>query len=181
MEIKIGKCSQVCTTCGRTFIHEAPVTSVVRVDEQALVREDYCEACAHGARAGDAFSAWTTKYYDPRVAEQQPPEAYSPLRQIFYNAVESAERSETSVAYLAAQLLRRQKVFRLIKESDDGDQEVKLVLFADRIGNRLIEVRDPNLTYAELEAGRQALLERLAALENPPSEAEEGAGGDAQS
>jgi hypothetical protein len=128
----------------------------------------------------DAFSVWSLKFYDPQVAERQPPEIFSPLRQIFYNAVESEERTELAVAYLAAQLLRRQKVFQLIKESDEGEQEVKLVLFADRIGNRLIEVRDPNLSYAELETGRHVLMERLAGLENPPAEAEEGAG-DAQS
>jgi hypothetical protein len=76
------------------------------------------------------------------------------------------------VAYLAAQLLRRQKAFRLIKESDESDGEVKLILFADRIGNRPIEVRDPNLTYEELEKGRRVLMERLSALERPVAEEE---------
>lgn len=180
MEIRIGKCSHTCATCGRAFVHEEALTSAVRVDDQALIREDYCAACSDGARNGRAFSVWSLKYYDPQVAEQQPAEAFSPLRQIFYNAVEAEERTELAVAYLAAQLLRRQKAFRLIKESDEAEQEVKRVLFADRIGNRLIEVRDPNLSYAELETGRQVLMERLAALENPSSETEEGAG-DAQS
>lgn len=180
MEIKIGKCSQACAACGRAFVHDETLNSVVRIDGQALAREDYCAECWNGGRSADAFSVWSLKFYDPKVAEQQPPEAFSPLRQIFYNAVELEERTELAVAYLAAQLLRRQKVFRLIKESDEGDREVKLILFADRIGNRLIEVRDPNLGYAELETGRQWLMERLAGLENPPNEAEEGAD-DAQS
>ncbi|MCX5759031.1 MAG: hypothetical protein NTU83_11095, partial [Candidatus Hydrogenedentes bacterium] len=131
MEIKIGKCSQACAACGRSFVHEEALTSVVRVDSQALVREDYCATCWNGGRGVDAFSVWSLKFYDPQVAEQQPPEIFSPLRQIFYNAVESDERAELAVAYLGAQLLRRQKVFRLIKESDEAEQEVKLVLFAD--------------------------------------------------
>jgi hypothetical protein len=91
------------------------------------------------------------------------------LRQLFYEAAQSEDRSELAVAYLAAQLLRRQKAFRLIKESDEGDGEVKLILFADRIGNRPIEVRDPNLMYEELEMGRRVLMERLNALEHPAS------------
>jgi len=176
MEIKIGKCSHACVACGRAFIHEETLTSVVRIDSQVLAREDYCTECWNGERGAGAFSVWSPKFYDPKVAEQQPPETFSPLRQIFYTSVERDERTELAVAYLAAQLLRRQKVFRLIKESDEGEQEVKLVLFSDRIGNRLIEVRDPSLGYAELEAGRQLLMERLAVLENPPSEAEEEAG-----
>ena len=101
------------------------------------------------------------------------------MRQVFYEAVEADNRSELAKAYLAAQLLRRQKVFRLVKESDDPESEVRVTLFSDRIGNRLIEVRDPNLSFAELEAGRAALLERLNELENPQEqEREENTGDD---
>jgi hypothetical protein len=81
--------------------------------------------------------------------------------------VESEERKNMAVAFLAAQLLRRQKVFRLIKESEENENSERLVLYSDRIGNRLIEVRDPSLTYAELEAGRNRLMERLGELESP--------------
>ena len=68
-------------------------------------------------------------------------------------------------AYLAAQLLRRQKVFRLVKESDDTDGEMRVALFMDRIGNRIAEARDPHLTYAEMETARVQLMEELTALE----------------
>lgn len=167
MEIKIGKSAHACSVCERPFVHDETLTSAVRIEHQVLVREDFCEACWQPDRAMGTFSVWSPKFYDPKVAEQQPPEVFSPLRQVFYEAVESEDRHELAKAYLAAQLLRRQKVFRLVKESDDPDKEIRVVLFADRIGNRLIEVRDPSLTYAELETGRRALMERLNALENP--------------
>ena len=172
MEIKISKSARACAACERDFVHEEELTSVVRFENQALIREDYCGTCWTPERGAKAFSVWTPRFYDPKVAEQQPPEVFSPLRKLFYEAVESADRHEMAKAYLAAQLLRRQKAFRLLKESDDGESEGKLILFADRIGDRFIEVRDPNLTYAELERGRCALLERLQALENPPPEEE---------
>ncbi|HQK76740.1 MAG TPA: hypothetical protein PKZ25_11120, partial [Candidatus Hydrogenedentes bacterium] len=70
------------------------------------------------------------------------------------------------------QLLRRQKVFRLIKEFDTDEGESRIALFADRIGNRFIEVGDPGLSYQELEAGRQALLQRLRELETVQTEGE---------
>lgn len=167
MEVKITKAGKACAACEKSFTHEEEVRSLVRVLEGQLAREDFCGACWNNDRAGGAYSVWSLRYYDPRVAEQEPPEVFSPLRQLFYDAVESEDRIELAKAYLAAQLLRRQKVFRLVKESDDAEGEVRLSLYTDRIGNRLIEVRDPNFSYAELEAGRRALITRLEELENP--------------
>ena len=105
------------------------------------------------------------------MAQQEPAEKFSPLRKIFYSVAESEDRVQIAKAYLAAQLLRRQKVFRLVKESDDTDGEMRVALFMDRIGNRLAEARDPLLTYAEMEAGRVQLMEELAALEAASDEA----------
>lgn len=169
MEIRIGKSARVCGGCSREFVHDEELTSLVRRSEEGLFREDYCQACWLAEKAEGAYSVWTPKYYDPQVADQQPPEVFSPLRQLFYEAVEAEGRIELAMAFLAAQMLRRQKVFRRIKESDEGDGEIHVLLFADRIGNRLIEVRDPNFSYAEMESGRQALLKRLQDLESPPA------------
>ena len=173
MNIKIGKGGHSCTQCERDFQHEEELFSLIRLQDQVFNREDYCKSCWNPERADDAYSTWAPRYYDPKVAEQEPPEVFSPLRQCFYETVESTERPDLSVAYLAAQLLRRQKVFRLIKETDELDGEVKITLFNDRIGNRLIEVRDPDLSHSELQAGRGVLMERLNALENPDADAPE--------
>lgn len=172
MEIKISKSSKECAACERGFVHEQEMTSIVTVENQVLVRRDYCMDCWNEERSKGAFSVWSPKYYDPAMAEQEPPEVFSPLRQVFHDSVEANEREELAVAYLAAQMLRRQRVFRLIKESEDPETESHVILFADRIANRLIEVRDPNLTYAELEKGRVTLLERLSKLENPEPDTE---------
>lgn len=173
MEIKIGKASHVCSSCEKSFEHEQRLHSLVRIQDQAFVRVDLCLNCWKPEHAVGAYSTWSLNFYDPRVAEQEPPEAFSPLRQIFYEAVEEDDRLLTAKAYLAAQLLRRQKVFRLIKETDDPEAETSLILFSDRIGNRLIEVRDPSLSQDELEQARVLLLENLTALENPPDVEEE--------
>jgi hypothetical protein len=167
MEIKISRSARTCAACAREFVHEEALHSAIRIQDMAFVREDFCESCWNAELADGAFSAWKARFYDPRVAEQEPPEVFSPLRQVFYEAAESEERDQMAKAYLAAQLLRRQKVFRLIKESDAPDGEARVTLFADRIGDRLIEVRDPNLTAGEMQAGRRLLLERLNQLENP--------------
>jgi hypothetical protein len=165
MEIKIGKSGHQCAACASPFVHEQEMMSLVRIQDRVLVREDYCHACWSPEHATGSFSVWSPRFYDPKVAEQEPAEVFSPLRRVFYEAVESEARHELAVAYLSAQLLRRQKVFRLLKESDGPEGTVKLTLYADRIADKLIEVRDPNLSYAELDAGRRVLMERLAALE----------------
>jgi hypothetical protein len=167
MEIKISKASKTCFACEHKFEHDETLHSLVRLSEDALLREDYCPACWNSERAKTAYSVWSPRYYDPRVAEAEPAEVFSPLRRLFYEAVEEEDRLEQAKAFLAAQLLRRQKVFRLIKESDEPEGEARLCLFADRIGNRLIEVRDPNFTYSEMEAARKRLVTRLEELENP--------------
>jgi hypothetical protein len=172
MEIRIGKSARRCQTCEREFAHEETLNSLVIWEEGVLVRRDYCAACWAPEQGTGAYSVWAPRYYDPRVAEQEPPEVFSPLRQAFYEAVEADDRNELAKAYLAAQLLRRQRVFRLIKETDDDGEEERLALYSDRIGNRLIEVRDPSLSYAEMEAGRQILMERLRELEAPEEDAD---------
>jgi hypothetical protein len=173
MEIHIGRSGRHCAACENRFEHEQRLVSVVHVVEGALVRKDYCTACWQDDFGRDAYSFWESHYYDPQVAEQAPEESFSPLRQAFYRAAEGTDRHSLAVAYLSAQLLRRQKVFRLIKESTDPDTEAAMLLFSDRIGNRLIEVKDPNLTHAELEAGRIHLLQQLNALESPESAEDE--------
>ena len=170
MNIKIGKNAHSCAVCETDFDHEQKVHSLVRVVDQAFQREDFCVNCWNEQDAQTAYSTWSMQYYDPKVAEQEPEEAYSPLRKLFYDSVEDATRPSIAMAYLAAQLLRRQKVFRLIKETKDPDTDAALILFNDRIGNRLIEVSDPNLAHAELDDARIALMQRLTAMETPPEE-----------
>ncbi len=172
MEIKIGKNAKKCFVCETPFVHEQVFTSRTRIEDGVLLREDYCEQCWDANWSEGAFCVWRPMYRDPEVEQQEPPEAYSPMRQVFYEALESEDRASLARAYLAAQLLKRQRVFRLIKESDESDGETRIALYVDKHADGLIEVRDPNLSYAELEAGRTALLERLAEIENPEDEQE---------
>lgn len=166
MDIKIGKSSNACIKCERKLEHEEVFHSRVQILEELLVREDFCAACWVENRRVDAYFSWSSRYCDPAVANAQPPEIFSPLRQLFYDSLESDSAIEEAIAFLAAQLLRRQKVFRLIKESDEGDGELHILLFNDKIGNRLVEVRDPNFTYGQLETARTSLLQRLTELED---------------
>jgi len=169
MDIKISKSSKMCHECNTSFTHEQEVLSRILPIEGLLVREDFCPTCWGDSHKKVAFSSWANKFYDPEVAEKEPEESFSPLRQTFYACVEDTKnRLSLAQAYLAAQLLRRQKVFRLIKETINPDDDTALILFNDKIGNRLIEVSDPSLSHDELEEGRLELMKKLAVLEAPP-------------
>jgi len=165
MNIKISKNAHACAACGNDFQHEQELTSTVKVAEGVLHRLDFCRDCWDNEQNKDTYSVWSMVYHDPKIENQEPPEVFSPLRQLFYEAAEEDSRIEMAKAFLAAGLLRRQKVFRLIKESDESDGDVRITLYTDRIGNRLIEVPDPQFTYAEMDKARLLLIERLQELE----------------
>ncbi|GMW02247.1 MAG: hypothetical protein AMXMBFR84_33830 [Candidatus Hydrogenedentota bacterium] len=173
MEIRIAKPGKECSGSSKPFEHGEDVVSVIRMNENRFERQDYASVAWTEQWAEGAIAVWSTKYIDPAVADQQPPEVFSPLRQSFYEAVEGDTRIHMATAFLAAELLRRQKVFRLIKHADGDDGESKVALYTDRIGNRIIEVRDPFLTLGELEKGRIALMERLSQLEQPANATDE--------
>jgi hypothetical protein len=172
MEIKISKSARHCHGCEKSFVHEQRLTSALHRGPEGWLRADFCPACWNGERAEGSLCVWSAQYQDPAVLDQQPAEAFSPLRQAFYEAAERQGREAIALAYLAGQLLRRQKVFRFIKQTMDPETEAAVMLFLDRIGNRMIEVHDPNLTTAELERGRVQLLHRLAELEGTLDESE---------
>jgi len=172
MEIKISKSARQCHGCQKTFAHEQRLSSALQRGPEGWIREDFCPDCWNDERGEKSLCVWTAQYQDPAVLDQQPAESFSPLRQAFYEAAERPGRESVALAYLAGQLLRRQKVFRFIKQTTDPETEAAIMLFLDRIGNRMIEVHDPNLTTAELERGRVHLLHRLAELEGTLDESE---------
>lgn len=172
MEIRIAKTARECHASGRVFEHGEQIVSLVRFADEGYAREDYAREAWETPLGNEAIAVWTTEYRDPKVEEAEPPEVFTPLRKVFYDAAEAEGRAETAIAYLASQLLRRQKAFRLLKESDGEEGDARVCLFADRIGNRMIEVPDPALTFDELDQARRALMERLKDLENPSGEAE---------
>ena len=165
MEIRIRKASAHCLACGKRFQHLDKHFSCVDTTEgQELVREDYCPACWESGRAADVektYSFWLSKYFDPSAASQPDEEESTPLRSIFREAVDKEERAEQAIAYLAAHLLRRQKVFRYVRGFENTEKESDVSIFADRFSGRLVEVPDPGFSVDELDEARRELIQRL--------------------
>jgi hypothetical protein len=181
MDIKIGKTGRECRATGLPFAHEAEVVSLVRPDEDGLVREDYAREAWTDQYGEGALAVWTTRYIDPDTQQDaEKEEERSPVREAFYACQDSEARPDLARAFLAAQLLKRQRAFRLVRESAGEEPDQRTYLYLDRSGDRLVEVRDPGLTFAELEAARAELLAALAAVAGDDDSApEEGEHGDA--
>mgnify|MGYP001245779251 CR=1 FL=1 len=167
MEIRISRCATRCHACEHDFVHEQKVHSVARMEQETLVRLDYCAECRPRDKDGALFCSWETRYNDPKILEAEQQETLSPLRRLFYDLADSSVRIDLAQAFLAAQLLKRQRAFRQIRESEDSEGDTRTTLYLDRSGNRLIETRDLNFSYAELDEARIALVERLRVLESP--------------
>jgi len=132
-------------------------------DDKEYVREDFCTACwaqRAGSWARNSYSFWSTRYIDPAVENEPPPEYYAPVQRVFYDCVGSNDRIELAVAFIAAHLLRRQKVFRLMKEFETDDKDGSVQVFADKFTQRLVEVADRGFSARELREARQVLIER---------------------
>src|SRR5262245_28148511 len=106
MEIKISKSARQCRACEKIFAHEQRLTSVLQRGPDGWLREDFCAECWTDERGAASLCVWTAQYQDPAALEQQPAEAFSPLRQAFYEAAERTGREAIALAYLAGQLLR---------------------------------------------------------------------------
>lgn len=170
MEIKISKCASKCLVCGQEFTHEQKVHSSARTEDNTLGRRDYCADCVPKEKDPASFCSWETQYSDPKVLEAERQETLSPLRRLFYDFADSSVRADLAQAFLSAQLLKRQKAFRQIRESEGSEDTGRVTLFLDRATGRLIETRDLNFSYTELDEARVLLLEKLRLLESPEPE-----------
>ncbi len=169
MEIRIRKAAAHCLACGKRFEHlQKHFSQVDAASEDELVREDYCAACWESGRAADAeraLSFWRAKYFDPAAASQPDEREFDPLRTVFYEAVENDDRAEQAIAYIAAHLLRRQKVFRFVKGFEDHEAECNVSVFYDKLSGRMTEVADKGFSVEELQGARQEFVQRLERME----------------
>ncbi|HOV59474.1 MAG TPA: hypothetical protein PK349_00260 [Candidatus Hydrogenedentes bacterium] len=167
MEIRIGKIGRQCSACGAPFQHQEKVRSLAtRAESDSIKRLDFCAVCAGRVKEEEVYCAWTATYQDPEILRQTEAgdEALSPLRRIFYASCEEPDREKGAVAFLAAEMLRRQRAFRKIRENQ-GEGAHRVVWYLDRAVNRIIEVRDPSFSYAELDRARVILMEAMKTAE----------------
>jgi hypothetical protein len=162
MEIDLKKIGRKCSGSDTIFKHGDAVVSLVRPSEEGLAREDYHSSFWHEGLSEGALAVWRTVYRDASQEEEsERKEAASPLRVFFYEALSLTTRPGYAQAFLAAQLLRRQRVFRLLKEPTKDSGE-RVMLFLDLESDAIVEVPDPDFSLDELKEARSGLEKAIA-------------------
>ncbi len=163
VEIQIQKESARCMACSQPFAHEQKHFSLLKIDGNNFLREDYCEGCwtERSAAADDIYSFWETKYRDPSVERATPKEQFIPLLNLCYESIAQGGADAEAMAYVCAMMLRRQKVFRFIREEKDDSSGRSVLVFSDKHNDTQIRVVDPQLTESQLEEVKLRLEEHL--------------------
>lgn len=157
MELSLRKMGRQCSASGSPFKHGDSVVSLVRAEAEGLHREDYHLSNWCDEHAAGAVAVWRTVFRDPEEEQRSERErGQVPLRDFFYEALARDNREGYAHAFLAAQLLRRQRLFRLLKESGQ-ESEDRILLFLDLNSNAIVQVPDPNLSMGELRNARAAV------------------------
>ncbi|MGC8844491.1 MAG: hypothetical protein ACP5QY_01440 [Candidatus Hydrogenedens sp.] len=162
MEIKISRNGIKCLSCEKPFIHEEWIWSRILEKNKEWLRQDFCLSCWEQQGKQESLSQWRHRYIDLKVQRKEQETIDSPLRKLFYESAEKEHsRMELAIAFLTSQLLRREKIFKKIKEIAISQRDGYIIMYIDRIDDRVIEVRDPNFSFSEMEEAKKIVLERL--------------------
>lgn len=166
MEINIQKESARCLRCDLEFKHDQKHHSLLKIEGKDFLREDYCAGCWSERSGVDdserVYSYWETKYQDPAVAKATPTEQFLPLLNLCYESIAKGGPEGEAMAYMCALILRRQRVFRFVREEkNDPEPHRSVLVFLDKHNDTQIRIIDPELTDSQLQEVKQALEEKI--------------------
>ena len=151
--------------CNEAFLHGQKHHSLLRIEAANFLREDYCDTCwmekSFSIESDEIYSCWETRYRDPAVAKATPKEQFIPLLNLCYESIAQGGQDAESMAYMCALVLRRQRIFKLLREEKDESSGRTVLVFSDKHNDTQIRIVDPGLTQSQLEDVRRRLEERV--------------------
>jgi hypothetical protein len=175
-EWNIKSRSTACEGCQTGFTDGQPYHTRLVFQEHDYSRGDFCEGCwAREMAANPGYSSWKGFFKMPpsepdrRIKKET---AETLLREL----IEAADPAQTSVIYILAVMLERQRVLveREVKTTDDG---ARLVIYEHKKTAETFAIIDPKLKLSELDNVQKdimALLSGPAPAEPVPPEPETG-------
>lgn len=158
-----------CTACLGPFTDGQPYHTRLVFQEHDYSRGDFCETCWGREQAAQpGYSSWKGVFKAPpaepdrRIRKET---AESLLREL----LESSDPSKTSVIYILAVMLERQRVLveREVKTLEDGS---RLVIYEHKKTAETFAITDPRLKLAELDAVQQDIMALLTSAPEPAAE-----------
>lgn len=146
-------------------MHEQRHHSLLKIEGNAFLREDYCEKCwgdrSEPTEDAQVYSYWETKYRDPAAEKATPKEQFIPLLNLCYESIAKDGEDAEAMAYMCALILRRQKIFKFIREDSEDAAGKSVLMFLDKHNDTHIRIADPQLTDSQLKDVKQKLEENL--------------------
>jgi hypothetical protein len=174
LEINIQRESAQCLKCGATFQHKEKHHSLLRIENKDFLREDYCLGCWSDDFEKDSdgvYSSWETRYHDLSVVRATPHEQFMPMLNLCYESIAEGGAEGESMAYMCALILRRQKVFRFVREEKEEEGERRSVLvFLDKHNDTQMRIVDPELTDGQMHEVKQRLEKKISPEEQAVTE-----------
>ena len=166
MEINIQKKSSQCLRCETEFQHDEKHHSLLKIEGNDFLREDYCLACWPERSAKDGedqlYSCWETRYIDPSVVRATPQEQFLPMLNLCYESIAGGGADNEALAYMCALILRRQKIFRFVREEkEEAPASRSVLVFNDKHNDTQVRIVDPELTDSQLQEVKLKLEEKI--------------------
>lgn len=162
--------STACSSCQASFADGQPYHTRLVFQEHDYLRGDFCETCWAAAQAAQpGYSSWKGYFKMPpsepdrRVKKET---AETLLREL----IESADAGKTSVIYILAVMLERQRVLveREVRTHDDGS---RIVIYEHKKTAETFAITDPKLKLSELDSVQKDIMDLLTTRDTEASAA----------
>lgn len=150
-QLKIPRRQKKCCQCSASFELPAHIVSLIKGDEEAPVREDYCAKCfSELPKEEDVWGHWEThlkKRPKPSSVDVQ-------LMDLFIEKIQGNE--EKAACFLAHYLKRRQQLILCSELKKDG-----LVFFEDPKSSEVYTLKSYHMSYEEAFAYSKDILSQV--------------------
>jgi len=159
-EWNIKSRATVCSSCLTAFTDGQPYHTRLLFQEHDYHRGDFCESCWVAQQtAQQGYSSWKGFFKMPpsepdrRIKKET---AETLLREL----IESGDAGKTSVMYILAVMLERQRVLveREVRTREDG---ARLVIYEHKKTAETFAITDPRLKLSELDSVQKDIMELL--------------------
>lgn len=163
--------STACSACQAAFVDGQPYHTRLVFQEHDYNRGDFCEACwAAELVTNPGYSSWKG-YYKMPPTEPDRRIKKETAEHLLRDLIEAADTTKTSVIYILAVMLERQRVLveREVQTLDDGS---RVVIYEHKKTAETFAITDPKLKLSELDEVQKDIMALLTGQENSAPAAE---------
>jgi len=152
--------STACTACQGAFTDGQPYHTRLVFQEHDYTRGDFCESCwAAECAANPGYSSWKG-YFKMPPSEPDHRIKKETAENLLRDLIEKGDVTKTSVIYILAVMLERQRVLveREIRTMEDG---ARIVVYEHKKTGETFAITDPKLKLTELDTVQQDIMALL--------------------